>query len=70
VGSSAALGFRALDGRAELWPALLVALGLLGAGVILGVGSSVARRQRAWEVQAIAIGVLAAVWLAAVPRQP
>lgn len=70
VGLSAALGFRALDGRSDLWPALLAALGLLAAGVVLGAGSSVARRQRAWEVQAIAIGVLAAVWLAAVPRQP
>jgi 4-hydroxybenzoate polyprenyltransferase len=70
VGLSAALGFQALDGRADLWPALLAALGLLGVGVLLGAGTSVARRQRAWEVQAIAIGVLAAVWLAAVPRQP
>ena len=70
VGLSAALGFQALDGRAELWPVLLAVLGLLGAGVILGAGSAVARRQRGWEIQAIAIGVLAAVWLAAVPRQP
>lgn len=70
VGVSAALGFQALDGRAELWPALLATLGLLAAGVLAGAGSAVARRQRAWEIQAIAIGVLAAVWLAAVPRQP
>ena len=67
VGLSAAVGFQVLEGRADLWPALLAALGLLGVGVLLGAGVSVARRQRAWEVQAIAIGVLAAVWLAAVP---
>lgn len=70
VGLTAALGFRALDGRADLWPALLAALGLLGLGVLLGAGSAVSHRQRAWELQAIAIGVVAAVWLAAVPRQP
>jgi 4-hydroxybenzoate polyprenyltransferase len=70
VASSAVAGFRALDGRADLWPALVAVLGILGAGVLLGAGSSVGRRQRAWEVQAIAIGLLAAVWLAAIPRQP
>jgi 4-hydroxybenzoate polyprenyltransferase len=70
VALCALAGFRVLEGRPDLWPALLGALGLLGAGVLVGAGSSVGRRQRAWEIQAIAIGLLAAVWLAAVPRQP
>lgn len=69
VAGSAVIGFDVLGGRPDLWPALLGALGLLGVGVALGAGASVGRRQRGWEVQAVAIGLLAAVWLAAVPRQ-
>lgn len=69
VATCAALGFVALGGRADLWPALLGAVAVLALGVGLGAGASVRRRQRGWEVQAVAIGLLAAVWLAAVPRQ-
>jgi 4-hydroxybenzoate polyprenyltransferase len=69
VAASAVAGFRALGGRPDLWPLLFATLALLGAGVALGAGASVGRRQRGWEIQAIAIGLLAAVWLAAVPRQ-
>jgi 4-hydroxybenzoate polyprenyltransferase len=69
VAVSAAAAFRALGGRDDLWPALLASLALLGGGVALGAGAAVWRRQRGWEVQAVAIGLLAAVWLAAVPRQ-
>jgi hypothetical protein len=69
VAVSAVVWFRTLGGRPDLWPALLATLALLGGGVALGAGASVGRRQRGWEVQAVAIGLLAAVWLAAVPRQ-
>jgi 4-hydroxybenzoate polyprenyltransferase len=69
VAVSAATGFQAVGGRPDLWPALLATLALLGAGVALGAGASVSRRQHGWEVQAVAIGLLAAAWLAAVPRQ-
>jgi 4-hydroxybenzoate polyprenyltransferase len=69
VAVSAAVGFAALGGRSDLWPALVAAIAVLALGVALGAGASVWRRQRGWEVQAVAIGLLAAVWLAAVPRQ-
>jgi 4-hydroxybenzoate polyprenyltransferase len=35
----------------------------LGAGVVLGRTSSAARRERAWELQAIGVALLAAAWL-------
>lgn len=69
VAVSAALGFGALGGRPGLWPAVVASVAILALGVALGAGTSVSRRQRGWEVQAVAIGLLAAVWLAAVPRQ-
>ena len=69
VAVGAVAWYRAFDGRPDLWPALFAALALLGAGVALGAGASVGCRQRGWEVQAVAIGLLAAVWLAGVPRQ-
>ena len=68
VAVSAAVGFATLGGRPDLWPVFLATVVVLGAGVALGAGASVRRRQRGWEVQAVAIGLLAAVWLAAVPR--
>ena len=69
VAVSAALGFAGLGGRPELWPALGASVVVLAVGVALGAGASVGRRQRGWEVQAVAIGLVAAVWLTAVPRQ-
>ncbi|MEP6639972.1 MAG: UbiA family prenyltransferase [Chloroflexota bacterium] len=51
----------------------LVGAGLLGAaavtgiGVGLGFGGDSARRERAWELQAIGVSLLAAAWLAAAP---
>ncbi|MEA2633160.1 MAG: hypothetical protein QOE66_3379 [Chloroflexota bacterium] len=69
VAVSATLGFAALGGRPGLWPALIGTLAVLALGVALGSGASVGRRRRGWEVQAVAIGLLAVVWLAAVPRQ-
>jgi hypothetical protein len=66
---SVTLGFAALGGRPGLWPALIGTLAVLALGVALGSGTSVGRRRRGWEVQAVAIGLLAVVWLAAVPRQ-
>jgi 4-hydroxybenzoate polyprenyltransferase len=68
VAVSAAIGFRALGGRSDLWPGLVASVAVLALGVALSAGASVGRRQRGWEVQAVAIGLLAAVWLAAVPR--
>lgn len=69
VAIGAATSFQALDGRPGLWPGLAVSLVLLGIGVGLGAGVNAWSRQRAWEIQAIALGLLAAAWLAAVaPR--
>ena len=45
-------------------------LALVGAGVVIGLGASVGRRgdatrrERAWELEAIGVGLLAAAWLA------
>lgn len=69
VAAGAVLSFAALGGRPEIWPVLAAAVALLGGGVALGSGSTVWRRQRAWELQAIALGLLAAGWLGGVgPR--
>jgi 4-hydroxybenzoate polyprenyltransferase len=43
--------------------ALAGAIVLLAVGVVLGSGGSIARRQRGWEVQAVALGFIAASWL-------
>jgi 4-hydroxybenzoate polyprenyltransferase len=51
-------------------PALAGATGaclLIGAGVAIGHGSDSARRERAWEIEAVGIGLLAAAWLAGAP---
>jgi 4-hydroxybenzoate polyprenyltransferase len=39
------------------------AIVLLAVGVVLGSGGSIARRQRGWEVQAVALGFIGASWL-------
>jgi 4-hydroxybenzoate polyprenyltransferase len=38
----------------------------LGVGIVLGRSAEVVTRERAWRIQAIAIGGLAAVWLAGI----
>lgn len=48
---------------ASIWAALL-----LGAGVVLGRSLSAARRERAWELQAIGIALLGATWLWGIGR--
>ncbi len=51
----------------------LVSAGLVGAAIVIGFGVGLgfrgdsARRERAWELEAIGVGLLAAAWLAAVP---
>lgn len=53
----------------EVSPPLAV-LGVLGAGVLIGIGvvlgrdANIARRERAWEIEAVGVGLLAAAWLA------
>jgi 4-hydroxybenzoate polyprenyltransferase len=69
VAVGAATTFGALGGRPAFWPVTAASIALLGVGVGLGAGASVTRRQRAWEVQAVALGLLGAAWLAGVvPR--
>ena len=63
---SAAISFGSLGGRPGAWPILAVSIALLGIGVGLGAGVAVWQRQRAWELQAISLGLLAAAWLAGV----
>jgi 4-hydroxybenzoate polyprenyltransferase len=43
--------------------ALAGGIALLAIGVMLGLDESVDRRQRGWEAQAVALGVVAAAWL-------
>jgi 4-hydroxybenzoate polyprenyltransferase len=45
----------------------LGATGVIGIGIALGRGGDAARRERAWELEAIGVGLLAAAWLAGVP---
>ena len=46
----------------------IVATLLLGTGVVLAGTASAARRERAWEIQAIAVALLAAIWLWGIAR--
>jgi len=45
-------------------------LGAVGAGLVIGLGAAIgrgadsARRERAWELEAVGVGLLAAAWLA------
>jgi 4-hydroxybenzoate polyprenyltransferase len=40
---------------------------VIGTGIALGRRGDAARRERAWELEAIGVGLLAAAWLASVP---
>jgi 4-hydroxybenzoate polyprenyltransferase len=40
---------------------------LIGSGIALGRGGDSARRERAWELEAVGVGLLAAAWLAGAP---
>ncbi len=40
-----------------------LAVVLLFAGVVIGRGATADRRERGWELQAVAVAVLAAAWL-------
>lgn len=46
---------------------LVVATLVIGIGAVLGRGGDSARRERAWELEAVGVGLLAAAWLAAAP---
>ena len=62
----AALATLAAGGAAGGW--LLAALGagfIVGIGIAIGRAGDGARLERAWELEAIGCGLLAAVWLAA-----
>jgi hypothetical protein len=39
----------------------------VAAGLVVGLADDAARRERAWELQAVGVAVLAAAWLAGVP---
>ena len=45
----------------------LVATVVIGAGIVIGRRGDPARRERAWELEAIGVGLLAAAWLSGVP---
>ena len=45
----------------------LVASLVVVLGVVVGRGRDSARRERAWELEAIGVGLLAAAWLAGMP---
>jgi len=68
VAIGAALSYQALGGRSDVWPVIALSIAVLGVGVGLGSAPAIGRRQRAWELQAIALGLLAGGWLAGVPR--
>ena len=40
---------------------------VIGLGVVVGRDASSARRERAWELEAVGVGLLAAAWLSGVP---
>jgi 4-hydroxybenzoate polyprenyltransferase len=42
-----------------------IASGIVAMGIVLGRRGDPSRRERAWELEAVGVGVLAAVWLAA-----
>ena len=55
------LAFRSAPGAALA--ATIVAAGLLLAGVVLSRGGDAARRERAWELEAVSVALLGAAWL-------
>jgi hypothetical protein len=44
--------------------AALIAALVIGIGVFLGRDADSAGRERAWELEAVGVGILAAAWLA------
>jgi len=46
------------------WLALVGACVVIGLGVLIGRRGDASRRERAWELEAIGVGLLAAAWLA------
>ncbi len=56
----------AIGGTAAIAGAL-GATAIIGVGIALGRRGDAARRERAWELEAIGVGLLAAAWLAGVP---
>ncbi len=42
-----------------------IASGVVAIGIVLGRRGDPARRERAWELEAVGVGILAAIWLAA-----
>jgi 4-hydroxybenzoate polyprenyltransferase len=57
---------RAIDGGAAAAGALVATI-VIGVGIALARHADAARRERAWEFEAIGVGLLAAAWLAGVP---
>jgi 4-hydroxybenzoate polyprenyltransferase len=52
------------DSNPAPWLAVVAAGVVIGSGVVIGRRGDAARRERAWELQAIGVGLLAAAWLA------
>ncbi len=58
---------------ASAWAPVIAALAaglVIAVGIALGRRGDAARRERAWEFEAVGVGLLAAAWLAAVPLAP
>ena len=49
------------------WQARSSAAVIVAAGLVIGRSDDAGRRERAWELQAVGVAVLAAAWLAGVP---
>jgi hypothetical protein len=58
-----------LGGGAGVVPLVgaLLAAFIVAAGLVAGRSDDADRRERAWELQAVGVAVLAAAWLAGVP---
>ncbi len=54
------------EGSVQTAAAMAIGAAVLAAGLVLGRAPSAARRERAWQLQAVAVGVVAVGWIAAI----
>ncbi|MFL5777910.1 MAG: UbiA family prenyltransferase [Chloroflexota bacterium] len=62
----AVAGFGLIRPPPIAWIALAAAFGLVALGTAIGNAEQPARRERGWELEAVGIGLAAAIWLAGV----